>query len=150
MLKFIVIIRSRQNAVDYEPQFFFFLILVAVHIKKYVWVTIIFFFFDVYDCCFIWVEGGLSSEVTLSGFRDSYSNPTELKQHLVNASTDIKGTQTWIVLFLFFRSTFDIWHFNCHYSTTICSFRCKFGKRQATLSRLVALLLSAVQLLKAL
>lgn len=131
-----------------NPDFFFFLILVAVYIKKYVWVTIIFFLMCMIVVSFGW-KGGSSSEVTLSGFRDGYSNPTESKRHLVNASTDIKGTQTWIVFF-FFRSTFDIWHFNCHYSTTICSFRCKFGKRQATLSRLVASLLSAVQLLKAL
>ena len=53
-------------------------------------------------------KGGSSSEVTLSGFRDSYSNPTESKRHLVNASTDIKGTQTWIVFFLEAYSTFDI------------------------------------------
>lgn len=53
-------------------------------------------------------KGGSSSEVTLSGFRDGYSNPTESKRHLVNASTDIKGTQTWIVFFLEAHSTFDI------------------------------------------
>lgn len=82
-----------------NPDFFLFLILVAVYIKKYVWVTIIFLMCMIV-VSFGW-KGGSSSEVTLSGFRDSYSNPTESKRHLVNASTDIKGTQTWIV-FLFF------------------------------------------------